>query len=641
MKLFDNITEEQLSLAEQNRWRDEYDKLYAQVEKHVQNSGTHFSAEEIHYLTMLKNPKFWAAETLKWFCRDYQEPMLQEMADSKRTVLRLGRRLGKTETMCITILWHAFTQPNKGPNNQYDILIITPYVDQVDLIFDRLHQLIDMSGGDINPSRDIQHRIELPNGTVIKGLTAGSKSGTGAANTRGQRADLIIMDEVDYMGEAEITNIMNIRNEAPERIKMIVASTPSGRRDSYYKWCTGATVSYTHDQEKTERVGRVVYDKATRGFKTKSDGTYELNVHGNKIREGNGWTTIHAPSTVNPELLKVNPDTGLTYLEELRLDLTEMRYIQEVMAEFGESISGVFLKKHIDMAIDFGRQLKVEYTTQNFERRGPRILGVDWDKRKADTNMVGMEWNKEHKKFIPFYRKVIPRGEFTYDLAVEEIKRAHDVFKFDYMMIDAGHGEYQIETLRKWAKGRELSRPEEGGLSQRVVRLNLSEKVTVYDPITRKPEKHHIKPFMVNNAVLMFERGHVALNPTDKDTIEQFESYEVESYGTDGRPKYTDVNEHILDCVVFCLYGFTKYFDDILKITKSVAISVINEPLDRSNDPIKTREIRKETPEEKRAKRIAATMGIQPKRMASATGRQSRGRQFPRRSMGMPNRKSF
>src|SRR5690606_6750199 len=123
-----------LSPEEQTRWRDEYDQLHDATAKWAKKSSLGFTPEELHYLTILNNPKFWAAETLKWFCRDYQEPMLYEMANSKRTVLRLGRRLGKTETMCIMILWHAFAQPNKGPNNQYNILIITPFEDQVDLI---------------------------------------------------------------------------------------------------------------------------------------------------------------------------------------------------------------------------------------------------------------------------------------------------------------------------------------------------------------------------------------------------------------------------------------------------------------------------------------------------------------------------
>lgn len=628
----ENVSEDILSAEEQKLWREEFDNLHNETLKWAKKSSVNFSAEELHYLTILNNPKFWAAETLKWFARDYQEPMLYEMANSKRTVLRLGRRLGKTETMCIMILWHAFTQPNKGPNNQYDILIITPYEDQVDLIFDRLHQLIDMSS-DIKPSRDIEHRIELPNGTVIKGFTAGSKSGTGAANTRGQRADLIVLDEVDYMGESEITNIMNIRNEAPERIKMIVASTPSGRRESYYKWCTGATKTYEYDEEATIKNGRVSYKIIWKPYKKNADGTYKLNNLGQKMRDGNGWTTIHAPSTVNPELLKINPDTGLTYLEELKQDLTEMRFIQEVLADFGESISGVFLKKHIDYAVELGEKLGVRYVTKNSElgeRTGPRILGVDWDKKGADTNMVGIEYNRKLNVFVPFYRKSIPRGEWTYSLAVEEIKRADREFNFDHIMIDSGHGEYQIEELRRYEKQNYVK-----GIGEKIHRINLSEKVKVWDPILKAYEKKHIKPFMVNNAVLMFERGVVALNPRDKETIQQFEAYEVKSWSVDGRPTYTDENEHILDCIVFALYGFVKYYDDILKVTKSARVSIIDKPIDRVNEPIKSRDILRETEEEKRIRRVAKSLGLQPNRHWKRTSR------APRRSMGMPSRRMF
>lgn len=636
MQVLEKVTEETMSVKEKQLWQDEYDGLIDATKQWAAKSSHKFTAEEIHYLTLLENPKYWAAETMNWYCRDYQEPMLEEMANSKRTVLRLGRRLGKTETMCIMILWHAFTQPNKGPNDQYDILIIAPYETQVDLIFKRLKQLIDASG-DVKPSRDVHHCIELPNGTVISGLTAGSKSGSGAANTRGQRADLIVMDEVDYMGESEITNIMNIRNEAPERIKMIVASTPSGKRDSYYKWCTGATKTFGYDDEKTTTNGRVTYTAEMKPYKTKIDGSFEVNKNGDKMREGNGWTTIHAPSTVNPELLKVNPDTGLTYLEELRLDLTEMRFIQEVMAEFGESIAGVFLKKHIDIAIEHGRNMKLEYATKASDRPkregNHRILGVDWDKKKADTNMVGVEWDQEKNLFVPFFRKVISRGDFTYTNAVEQIKQAHYEFDFDYMMIDAGHGETQIELLHIWAE-----KYSGKNFAKRIQRVNFSEKLSVFDPVTKREEKKHIKPFMVNNAVFMFEREMVALNPKDRDTIAQFEAYEVKTWGTDGRPTYTDVNEHILDCIVLALYGFTKHYDDILKVVKSVAMSAIKNPLNRHVDNVPDRSLTKESREDKQANRVAQALGIQPNR------RVAKGRtpyKPLRRSMGMPSRKSF
>lgn len=142
-------------------------------------------SESLEYVVM-SSPALWAKVYLNWTCRDYQIEIMNQGKKSKSTVLRLGRRLGKTDSMCVLILWHAYTQINKGPNNQYDILIITPYETQVNLIFDRLHQLIDISPllqGMI--SRDIHHRIELSNGTKIVGLTAGSRSGSGAANTRG------------------------------------------------------------------------------------------------------------------------------------------------------------------------------------------------------------------------------------------------------------------------------------------------------------------------------------------------------------------------------------------------------------------------------------------------------------------------
>lgn len=628
---------DKLPLSEQARWRIEFDQAVAATEQWAAQHGAKFTPEEIHYLVIMKNPKFWAAETLGWYSRDYQEPMLHEMSESKRTVLRLGRRLGKTETMCISILWHGFTQPNIGPNGQYNILIIAPFDTQVDLIFDRLNQLID-SSTDIRPSRDIHHRIELPNGTIITGLTAGSKSGNGAANTRGQRADLIVIDEADYMGESEITNIMNIRNEAPERIKMIVASTPAGRRDSYYKWCVGATKSYEYDNDGTQANNRVSYRMVMKPYVTEVDGSYKVNKEtGQPIRDGNGWTTIHAPSTVNPELLKVNIDTGLTYIEELKLDLTEMRFIQEVLAEFGESSAGVFLKKHIDQAVDLGHRLNVQYydtALAKGERKGPRILGVDWDKKAADTNMVGLEWDAANEVFVPFYRKVIPRGEWTYTEAVEEIKRADRSFDFDYIMLDAGHGEYQIEQLRRYEKEQGVK----NGIGSRIVRVNLSEKVKVWDSIMKAYEKKHIKPFMVNNAVLMFERGRIALNPRDKETISQFESYEVKSWSSDGRPTYTDENEHILDCIVFALYGFTKFFDDIMRVTKSAHVKGLKEPLDRVNDKVVDRSLDNgHKMPDRQTRRIAASLGLRANKNMNKSGT----RKVRRGGQGMPTRRSF
>lgn len=106
-----------------------------------------------------------------------------------------------TEDMCILILWHMFRQPNAkfdDPTFTYNTLILTPYETQIDLIFDRLNQLIDCSETLTSmTTRRIHHKIEFSNKGAIIGLTLGVGTGKEGSNTRGQKASLLIYDEVD------------------------------------------------------------------------------------------------------------------------------------------------------------------------------------------------------------------------------------------------------------------------------------------------------------------------------------------------------------------------------------------------------------------------------------------------------------
>lgn len=587
----ESVESEIIDLDMTNPWMEVAKQLQGLDESQLTSLG--FTSDEIDMIQVYTNPVEWAATHLKWFARDYQNKILQTGASAKQSVLRLGRRLGKTECMCILIWWHAFVQPNKGPNNQYDILIITPYETQVDLIFKRLEQLLDMSPElKASVKRDIKHTFELKNGTVIKGLTAGTKSSSGAANTRGQRADLIVLDEVDYMGEDDITNILNIRNEAPERIKIVAASTPSGRRASFYKWCVGAPE--------------------------------------------NGWREVYAPSTVNPEMLKFNPDTNRTYLEDLKEELTEIRYIQEVMAEFGEEAAGVYQKRHVDAAVELGRKLGiVNHTVNPPERRGPRILGVDWDKYGSSTNMASVEYIKDLNIFAQFNRVEIPRTEFTYDVAVQKIIELNNEFNYDYIYVDAGHGEAQIEQLKKYG----LQHPETG-LHKKIVRVNFSEKVSVFDPVSKVRDKKDIKPFMVNNTVLLFERGQFAFNPDDKHTIKQFEDYYVERFGINGRPIYTEENEHIHDCIILAIHGFTMRYNDFFKIKHASYIGRIENFSKTPADlPIRDMDTPQNEGVHKVGDAVALTGLAAVKYIGQQSGRSSRG--LGRRGMGRPTRKMF
>ena len=185
-----------------------------------------------------------------------------------------------------------------------------------------------------------------------------------------------------YIGSNQITNILNIRNEAPERIRLLCASTPSGKHEEYYRWCIDASKKYFPSKE---------------DIKNNTFSGYQIEEKA--IGEGNGWCELYAPSNVNKELLKINPDTLQTYLEDIRDELSEMRYVQEVMAEFGEEEMGVYQKKFIQQAILEGERLKHKYITKwDKEEREAylkrtqgqciRCLGVDKHLSQSTINLV-------------------------------------------------------------------------------------------------------------------------------------------------------------------------------------------------------------------------------------------------------------
>lgn len=568
--------------------------LDAQLDKrlnYVQHNMGISRQEALEYI-VTDNPVLWAKVYLDWEARDYQFAILSEGKRSKKLVLRLGRRLGKTDDMCVLILWFAYTQYNKGPNNQYDIVIATPYETQIDLIFKRLHQLIEVSPLLQNlVSRDVHHNIRLRIGDTesnILGLTAGANNSSGGANsTRGQRADVIILDECDYIGSNQVTNILNIRNEAPERIRLICASTPSGKHEEYYRWCQGASKKYYPSKE---------------DIKNNRFSGYQIDEK--KIGEGNGWTEIYAPSNVNKELLKINPDTLQTYLEDIRDELSEMRYVQEVMAEFGEEEMGVYQKKYIQQAIAEGERLKYRYITNwpKAEREAYlkrtqgqciRLLGIDWDKYAAATNMVCMEFDRFHQdeegRIVPMFKMLfrveIARSEFTYINAMNKIIELNEEYKFDWIAIDRGYGEVQLEMLHKYGE----EHPETG-LADKVVGYQFSQKIDVTDPYTRKKDSKDLKPFMVNNSVNLFEKGKIILDPKDKTMISQLEEYRVKSISASGKPIYTDENEHAIDSMNLALLIFEQKYGELLKKVFSIKTIFIG-TLDNRDVDVKSRAI--------------------------------------------------
>ena len=159
---------------------------------------TQLSPVEREKLLQIKNdPVLWAKAFVRvsdpitkkigpWIARDYQEEMLRDK--SLRKVYRCGRRTGKTETMVIEGLHPTLTRKN------FRVLYITPYENQVNLIFMRIREIINDSPLIKAEVVRSPYMIEFKNGSSIMGFTTGAASGSGGSSiTKIKNVKLLII----------------------------------------------------------------------------------------------------------------------------------------------------------------------------------------------------------------------------------------------------------------------------------------------------------------------------------------------------------------------------------------------------------------------------------------------------------------
>lgn len=163
-------------------------------------------------------------------------------------------------------------------------------------------------------------------------------------------------------------------------------------------------------------------------------------------------------------------------------------------------------------------------------------------------------------KFVVAFALEIPRSEFTYINAMNKIVELNDMFNFDWIGIDRGNGDVQVEMLKQYGMANPVS-----GLVDKLVPIHFGEKLEVRDPHTLRVDKKELKPFMVNNSVLSFEKGKIVLAPEDENLIEQIYAYRVERVSQRGLPVYTSENEHSLDCLNMCLLVFERKYGALFK----------------------------------------------------------------------------
>lgn len=460
-----------------------------------------------------------------WLARWYQVEMLRDK--HTRKVYRCGRRIGKTETMVVEMLYLAFTRKN------FRVLMAAPYENQIRNMFTRLNELIAESPlikQSVVTSTKNPAKIEFANGSMILGFTTGDD----AASVRGQRADWIFIDEVDFMSEYCFEVVAAVAIERSD-IGITVSSTPLGKRSKFYQMCTDPKMNYSQH--------------------------YHPSTH--------------------------NPSWNDQMEAELRAQLTAEGYIHEVLAEFGTQETGVFDKDKIDASmkvlnyayndLDFFQQKKIidenleqpEMLTYNRSFKAPanifRTMGVDWDKYGASSSILILDYDIDLCKFKVLKRVEVPRSEYSYDAAVNLIIELNEIYNPSFIYCDAGSGEYQIERLHIYGDENPQT-----GLKNKVKRWQFSNKLDVMDPITKEVEKKPLKPFMVNQLQIAFERNRLIMSPYDTILSKQLVDYEVEKITDAGVPKYTSENEHFVDALGLAHLAMVLEFKDLTGVVQDV-----------------------------------------------------------------------
>lgn len=457
-------------------------------------------------MSVVNDPLKWAEVFFGWKPRWYQEEMIACSANWK--VVRAGRRLGKTAAISVIALHHAFT------NDHHTVLVVAPYQSQVAKIFQEMQKHIDTSEilqDSIERQRNSPPvQIVFKNGSVLIGFASGKGQSQHSDQIRGQDADLIVLDEVDMMNDYDLETIMAIL-ASHAHCKIWASSTPRGWRKKFWEWCTKKNL---------------------------------------RFRE------FHYISSESPEWTQDTED----YFRETT---SQMGYLHEFLAEFGEEAFGVFKTVDIDSCL-FDYSLK-DCLPQMV--RGPLIMGVDWN-LNAGTHIVIVEWTGEIYKVV--HKTVVPKSEFTQMGGVAKIKELNQLWNPRFIYVDEGYGSAQIEMLKHTGLEDRSS-----GLYEKIKPIMMGRSVEIQDPKTGEKIQRQAKQFMVEltaNRVeqrqMMIPREedtHIIIEPDDPDNsavgiVQQMRDFRVVRESPTGQPIYSQDYEHTLTAMMLTILGFQMEF---------------------------------------------------------------------------------
>ncbi len=492
-------------------------------------------------LLLLKSPSEWARKHCKLDTGQPLEPFYYQrlMLDctSKRSVFRCGRRTGKSVAVSAYILWACMVQPfftrdpvtralvldpeTGGPYQEPTrVLIVTPRQTHADNIMATIKGFIDrnpllsqaMSAYRSSP----YYIVQFNNGSTITCVTAGTGTAAAGVSIRSFSASLLVLDEANYLGEADRKAIMAILATNQNTI-LRALSTPTGMQDFFWEWCM---------------------DKPT-------------------------FKSFHFPTSCRPDWDNVR-DGVFGDVE------TEDEFLHEYMAVFSPPDSGVFRPDLIRLAMR-----SHIYAEQIPEDGWIYGIGVDWNSSAGtEIFVVGLDTATGEYKSIDSVN--VPKSTWT---QLNALTRLIEMIKFwrpGVVCVDEGYGSTQIELLQRFALDRGHEHPAIADLRDTLIPYNFSSSIEVANPTNGVVKRKPAKPFLIENAVRRFEDQNLAISEHDMVLLRQLKSYMIlRRSAATGQPVFgpssPSIGDHRLDAFLLALVGFKLKFGSLDQPARLVA----------------------------------------------------------------------
>lgn len=318
------------------------------------------------------------------------------------------------------------------------------------------------------------------------------------------------IDEMDYCGDQIIEEVIMPIYDLNPTSTITAASTPTGRRGLFYKWCTQA------------------------------DGINRKEFHYNE---------------------EYNPRWTEEAEKRARAEYSAITYTHEYDAEFGEETTGIFAKKYLDeteieLPENDERTLIQYYNDQTYNPNNAYIMGVDWNKNWG-VDIIIIERSAKDGKYKVWRHEVIEKGEETQLKAIERIITIHKtICHCAFIYIDMGFGEVQWEILKKRSE-QDISL----GLKDRIVGIDFGGKIEYFDSEQRTMVSKPARSFMIENAVLVVERlalSIVELEEKEKGLLDQMGKmqYIVTPSGNVLAKAENGFPDHSVMSLILALIGF-------------------------------------------------------------------------------------